>query len=75
MHPRHIIMYIKRTNKSLHRVDPSFSFMLSIIKVIPSIALHIPTTHDFTRDWHVRIKNGGFFFMGTALSSYNINNQ
>ena len=38
----------------------------------PSIALHIPTAHDFTRDWHVRIKKWRLLLFGdpSFLSSF-----
>ena len=77
---------IKLCTECIHRF---FFFSCSIIRAtsrsFPSIALHIPTAHDFTRDWRVRIKKWRLFLiMGTPhfylalsqnLSSYNIKNQ
>ena len=53
-----------------------FFFSCFIIRAtsrsFPSIALHIPTAHDFTRDWHVRIKKWRLFLYGdpSFLSSF-----
>jgi len=32
------------------------------LRLFPSIALRIPTAHNFTRDLRGRTKNGGFYF-------------
>ena len=35
---------------------------IPLLRSFPSIALHIPTAHNFTRDLRTPLEYGGFFF-------------